>query len=350
MTYKESGVDVDMAAALVERIRPLAASTKRNGVIGTLGGFGGLFDLSDFALDAPVLVAATDGVGTKLEIAIAVGCHNTVGVDLVAMCINDIVVQGARPLFFLDYFATGRLDADVAFDVISGIAEGCRQAGCALIGGETAEMPGMYQGSDYDLAGFAVGLVERSRLLPGGNIAAGDILLGLCSSGIHSNGLSLVRHILRDRGIDYSAATPRGDGRTWGQELLTPTRIYSEACLALHQEAVVKGFCHITGGGLLENLPRILPEGLSVVLEASNWPDPWLFRWLRREGGVAVREMTGTFNCGIGMIAVVAPEHVDRSMDILRRHGHDVRRIGKIGAASDCERVSITDLEIAWAN
>ena len=347
-SYKDSGVDIEAGADLVERIKPLARSTDRAGVVGGLGGFGGLFDPKAAGYADPVLVAATDGVGTKLKIAIETGLHDTVGIDLVAMCVNDLIVQGAEPLFFLDYFATGRLDPQAAAAVVDGIAEGCRQAGCALIGGETAEMPGMYGDGDYDLAGFSVGAAERGNLLPKDDIAEGDILLGLASSGVHSNGFSLVRHILAGKGLDLGAAAAFQPDKSWGEALLTPTKIYVKSCLALHKAALSKAFAHITGGGLTENIPRILPDGMAADLLADSWPLPPVFGWLMGDGNVPADEMARTFNCGIGMIAVVAAENADTAIDSLSREGESVFRIGEIVPRGDGDAVRLRNLENAW--
>lgn len=347
-SYKDSGVDIEAGADLVERIKPLARSTDRAGVVGGLGGFGGLFDPKAAGYADPVLVAATDGVGTKLKIAIESGLHDTVGIDLVAMCVNDLIVQGAEPLFFLDYFATGRLDPEAAAAVVDGIAEGCRQAGCALIGGETAEMPGMYSDGDYDLAGFSVGAAERGNLLPQDDIAEGDILLGLTSSGVHSNGFSLVRHILSGKGLDLTAPAAFQPERSWGEALLTPTKIYVRPCLALHKASLSKAFAHITGGGLLENIPRILPDGMAADLRAASWPMPPVFTWLMGDGGVPAAEMARTFNCGIGMVAVVAPENADAAIEILSEEGEAVYRIGEITPRGDGGAVRLQNLEDAW--
>ncbi|MBX3494383.1 MAG: phosphoribosylformylglycinamidine cyclo-ligase, partial [Parvibaculum sp.] len=305
-TYAEAGVDIDAGNALVRAIGPLAASTRRTGSDAALGGFGGLFDLAACGFKDPVLVAANDGVGTKLRVAIDANIHDTVGIDLVAMSVNDLVVQGAEPLFFLDYYATGKLHVDVAREVIAGIAEGCRQAGCALIGGETAEMPGMYARDDYDLAGFAVGAVERDGVLPRGDVAEGDVLLGLASSGFHSNGYSLVRRIVEDSRISYSAPFPGGGGASIGEVLLTPTRIYVKSVLkAIRETGAIKALAHITGGGFVENIPRVLPDGLAAEIEGASWEMPPVFRWLMELGGIDDTEMGRTFNCGIGMIVVV---------------------------------------------
>ena len=347
-SYRASGVDIDAGAELVERIRPLADSTARPGAMGGLGGFGGLFDLQAAGFSDPVLVAATDGVGTKLKVAIDAGMHASVGVDLVAMCVNDLVVQGAEPLFFLDYLAVGRLDLGTAETIIAGIAAGCREAGCALIGGETAEMPGMYGGADYDLAGFAVGAAERGALLPRGDIGPGDVLLGLPSSGLHANGFSLVRQLLAREEIDYSAPAPFAPARTWAEELLVPTRIYAGPCLKLHAAGLVKGFAHVTGGGLVENIPRVLPGGLSAALDPSAWPLPPVFGWMAGHAGVPADEMARVFNCGLGMVAVAGTDHADHVVAMLRGDGEEVYRIGEIREREDGRRVVLADPEAAW--
>lgn len=341
-------MDIDAGAALVERIKPLSKSTTRPGVLGGLGGFGGLFDPKAAGYDDPVLVAATDGVGTKLKIAIDTDRHDTVGIDLVAMCVNDLVVQGAEPLFFLDYFATGRLDPAAAADVVSGIAEGCRQAGCALIGGETAEMPGMYGDGDYDLAGFSVGAAERGNLLPRDDIAAGDRILGLASSGVHSNGFSLVRHVLAEQQKSFDDPAGFDDALTWGEALLTPTRIYVKSCLALHKAGLAKAFAHITGGGLTENVPRILPDGMAARIEPGAWTLPPVFPWLMRDGGVSPAEMARTFNCGIGMVAIVKPAEAAEAEKILADNGESVADIGEIVARGDGDAVVLPGLDSAW--
>ncbi len=331
LTYADSGVDIDAGEALVDRIKPLAKSTVRPGADAALGGFGGLFDLKACGFADPVLVAANDGVGTKLKLAIDTGRHEGVGVDLVAMCVNDLAVQGAQPLFFLDYFATGKLNVDEAETVIAGIAEGCRQAGCALIGGETAEMPGMYAKGDYDLAGFAVGAVERDAILPRtAEMAEGDVVLGLASSGVHSNGFSLVRRLLADNGIGYDAALPFAPDMTAGEALIAPTRIYVKAMLAALAAHRVKGFAHITGGGLTENIPRAVPDGLDIEIDLGAWKLPRLFGWLQSLGGIAGAEMLRTFNCGIGMIAIVAAEDADAVAETLEGSGETVTRIGRL--------------------
>jgi phosphoribosylformylglycinamidine cyclo-ligase len=305
VTYRQAGVDIEAGDALVERIKPLARTTSRPGVMGGLGGFGALFDLRAAGFTDPVLVSSTDGVGTKLRLAIDTGRHDTVGIDLVAMCVNDLVVQGAEPLFFLDYFATGGLDVKQAAAVVAGIAEGCRQAGCALVGGETAEMPGMYAPGDYDLAGFSVGAAERGALLPSG-VQAGDALIGLPSSGVHSNGFSLVRRIIEMSGLTLDAPAPFASSMTLGEALMTPTRIYVDEVLGLHRRGLLRGAAHITGGGLPGNVPRVLPDGLHAELDASNWDLPPVFRWLAQAGGVGTEEMLRVFNCGIGMVLVVS--------------------------------------------
>lgn len=347
-SYKDSGVDIDAGADLVERIKPLSRSTHRSGVIGGLGGFGGLFDPKAAGYVDPVLVAATDGVGTKLKIAIEANRHDTVGIDLVAMCVNDLVVQGAEPLFFLDYFATGKLDPAAAAEVVSGIAEGCRQAGCALIGGETAEMPGMYGDGDYDLAGFSVGAAERGNLLPRDDIAPGDQILGLASSGIHSNGFSLVRHVLAQNGLGYADTAAFDGSLTWGDTLLTPTKVYVKSCLALHKAGMAKAFAHITGGGLTENVPRILPDGMAARIDPVAWPLPAVFSWLMGDGGVSPDEMARTFNCGIGMAVIVNAADVDLAAGLLAAAGETVFRIGEIISRGSGAPVILPGLDTAW--
>ncbi|MBK8907646.1 MAG: phosphoribosylformylglycinamidine cyclo-ligase [Rhodospirillales bacterium] len=347
--YKVAGVDIDAGNALVEAIKPLAKATARRGTVGGLGGFGGLFDVRAAGYDDPLLVAATDGVGTKLKVASVVGRHDTIGIDLVAMCVNDLVVQGAEPLFFLDYFATGRLSVERARDVVSGIVEGCRLANCALIGGETAEMPGMYGADDYDLAGFAVGAVERGQVLTGEAVRAGDVLLGLASSGLHSNGFSLVRTIVEEMRADYAEPAPFDRSRSLGEALLEPTRIYVASCLAACRSGGVHAFAHITGGGIVENVPRVLPAGLCAVIDAASWPLPPVYRWLMDRGGLMPAELARVFNCGIGMIAVAAPDAVDAVRAILEQGGETVFVIGRViprdqGAAA----VTVTGGERAW--
>jgi phosphoribosylformylglycinamidine cyclo-ligase len=329
LSYRDAGVDIDAGDALVERIKPFAKRTMRPEVLGGIGGFGALFEISKKYRE-PVLVSGTDGVGTKLKLAFRLNRHDTVGIDLVAMSVNDILVSGAEPLFFLDYFACGKLDVPVAADVIKGIAAGCEQAGCALIGGETAEMPSMYPEGEYDLAGFAVGAVEKSGIIDGSTIAPGDAVLGLASSGAHSNGYSLVRKILDRAQPDLAADF---DGRPLADALIAPTRIYVKPVLALLQRVKVKGLAHITGGGIVENVPRVLPEAVRAVIEKKAWPRPKLFDWLQREGNVAEDEMHRVFNCGIGMAIVVAANDADAAMACLREAGETVYRIGRIEPA-----------------
>ncbi|MEM7239245.1 MAG: phosphoribosylformylglycinamidine cyclo-ligase [Pseudomonadota bacterium] len=326
LTYADSGVDIEAGNALVDRIKPAAKSTDRPGVLSGLGGFGGLFDLKAAGYTDPVLVAATDGVGTKLRIAIDTGRVDTVGIDLVAMCVNDLVCQGAEPLFFLDYFATGTLKVESAAAVVEGIAEGCRQAGCALIGGETAEMPGMYVSGDFDLAGFAVGAMERGHGLPV-DAQEGDVLLGLASSGIHSNGYSLVRKVVETAGLSWEDAAPFGDGML-GEALLSPTRVYVRPVLDAIRAGGVRGLAHITGGGLTENVPRALPDGLAAEIDLGTWELPPVFDWLSGLAGTTEAELLKTFNCGIGMVLIVAPEV---SGDIARRLGGAGENVVEIG-------------------
>jgi phosphoribosylformylglycinamidine cyclo-ligase len=339
LSYRDAGVDIDAGDALVERIKPFAKRTMRPEVIAGIGGFGALIEIGK-RFREPVLVAGTDGVGTKLKLAFALDRHDTVGIDLVAMSVNDILVQGAEPLFFLDYFACGKLDVDVAADVIKGIAAGCEQAGCALIGGETAEMPGMYTVGEYDLAGFAVGVVEKSRAIDGRSIAAGDVLLGLASSGPHSNGFSLIRRIVDAAGGDLSAPLAGADTeapiagasgkRTLGETLLEPTRIYVKPLLALIAALPVKGMAHITGGGLVENTHRMFPDHVAARLHRERWPQPPVFAWLQRHGNVADAEMHRVFNCGIGMVVVVGPDRADEAQRLLAAAGETVYRIGEV--------------------
>ncbi len=347
-TYRESGVDIDAGEALVEAIKPLAARTRRPGADAALGGFGGLFDLAKAGYDDALLVAATDGVGTKLRIAIDTGRHDTIGIDLVAMCVNDLVVQGAEPLFFLDYFATAKLEAALARDVIAGIAAACRTAGCALIGGETAEMPDMYRAGDYDLAGFAVGAVERDALLPRADIAAGDIILGLASNGLHANGFSLVRRVVEDAGLGYGDAAPFDDGRSLGEALLEPTRLYVASCLAAHRAGAVKALAHITGGGLVGNVPRALPAGLGAEIDAASWPLPKVFAWLGEAGDIAEAEMARVFNCGIGMVAIVDPARAVAARDIFTAAGERVFEIGRVVARPGAATATVSGAEQAW--
>ncbi|MGH8677065.1 MAG: phosphoribosylformylglycinamidine cyclo-ligase [Burkholderiales bacterium] len=326
ITYRDAGVDIDAADQLVENIKPFAKRTLSPGVLAGIGGFGALFEVPNRYRE-PVLVSGTDGVGTKLKLAFDLGRHDTIGIDLVAMSVNDILVQGAEPLFFLDYFACGKLDVTTATAVIAGIARGCELAGCALIGGETAEMPGMYAAGEYDLAGFAVGVVEKSAIIDGRDIVPGDVVLGIASSGVHSNGYSLVRRIVQRSGASLSSEF---DGRTLGEALLEPTRIYSVAIRAAMREARLKGLAHITGGGLVENLPRVLPERVTAELQRSAWRRPAIFDWLQREGAVADTEMLRVFNCGIGMVAVVAPADAKPVTDTLEGNGERVFVIGSI--------------------
>ncbi|MBF9060050.1 phosphoribosylformylglycinamidine cyclo-ligase [Rhodobacterales bacterium HKCCSP123] len=328
LTYAEAGVDIDAGNALVDRIKPAAARTKRPGVMSGLGGFGALFDLKAAGYDDPILVAATDGVGTKLKIAIDTGLYDTIGVDLVAMCVNDLVCQGAEPLFFLDYFATGKLEVEAAARIVEGIAAGCAASGCALIGGETAEMPGMYAPGDFDLAGFAVGAMNRGAELPAG-VAEGDVLLGLGSDGVHSNGYSLVRRVVERSGLGWDAASPFGEGAL-GAALLAPTRLYVKPALGAVRSGGVHALAHITGGGLTENLPRVLPEGLGAEIDLGAWSLPPVFRWLAAEGGLAQAELLKTFNAGIGMVLVVAEDRAEALAAELTGAGETVHRIGRV--------------------
>jgi len=333
LTYAQAGVDIDAGNRMVELIKPLVRATARPGSDPELGGFGGLFDLKRAGFKDPVLVAGTDGVGTKVMIAIETGQHETIGIDLVAMSVNDLVVQGAEPLFFLDYFACGKLEPEVGAQVVKGIAQGCREARCALIGGETAEMPGLYKAGDYDLAGFSVGAVERDAVLPRG-VAADDVILGLASSGLHSNGYSLARKVVEASGLGWDAPCPFAPGATLGEAMLAPTRIYVRSCLAaIRETGGVKALAHITGGGFTENIPRVLPEDLGVRIDLRRVPALPLFKWLARTGGIAESEMLRTFNCGIGMIAVVAPAKVDAVSDTLMREGESVTRLGEVVAS-----------------
>jgi phosphoribosylaminoimidazole synthetase len=334
--YSDAGVDIDAGNRLVDLIAPLVARTKRPGADGTIGGFGGLFDLKAAGFADPVLVAATDGVGTKLKLAIETGRLDTVGIDLVAMCVNDLVVQGAEPLFFLDYFATGRLDPDQAAKVVAGIADGCRMAGAALIGGETAEMPGLYTGRDFDLAGFAVGAVERERLLPRRDIGDGDVILGLAASGVHSNGFSLVRRLVADAELSWNDAAPFSPGTTLGDALLTPTRIYVAAILdALRRSGGIKALAHITGGGLTENVPRVLPDGVGAEIDLAALAMPPSLAWLREIGRIDQAEMLRTFNCGVGMAVVVGAGDAADVTAMLEESGESVSMIGRIRAPAD---------------
>lgn len=342
LSYRDAGVDIDAGNALVERIKGAAKATRRPEVLAGLGGFGAMFEIPK-GYREPVLVAGTDGVGTKLKLAMQLGKHDTIGIDLVAMCVNDLIVQGAEPLFFLDYYATGKLSVDIAATVVGGIGEGCRQAGCSLIGGETAEMPGMYEGDDYDLAGFCVGVVEKSGIIDGSLVEPGDTILGLASSGVHSNGYSLVRKILEqsEDGLDHPI-----DGTTLGATLLTPTRIYVKALLSLIKQAPIHALSHITGGGLLENIPRVLPSHTVANIDTQAYTVPSIFSWLQDRGNVAWQEMYRTFNCGIGMVVVVPESAKDQAMTILRDAGEEVVVLGHI-AAQDKATPGVNLLNIA---
>ncbi len=331
LTYAQAGVDIDAGNALVERIKPLAKSTRRPGANASLGGFGALFDLKAAGYDDPLLVTTTDGVGTKLKVAIETGIHDTVGIDLVAMCVNDLLAQGAEPLMFLDYFATGKLDVEAAATVVAGIAEGCRQAGCALVGGETAEMPGMYAAGDYDMAGFCVGAVDRDKVLPRmSDQKPGDILIGLGSSGPHSNGYSLVRRIIERSGLAWDAAAPFEDSRTLAQALLAPTRIYVKSVLPHIKAGRIKGLAHITGGGLVENPPRAISDGLVAKFDWNAWALPPVFAWMQQVGGLSDQELRRTFNCGVGLMLIVDPNDLPDVLEGLVRDGEDAFVIGEL--------------------
>ncbi|MDX1570666.1 MAG: phosphoribosylformylglycinamidine cyclo-ligase [Xanthomonadales bacterium] len=333
LTYRDAGVDIDAGNAVVDRIKPLVKATFRPEVLTEIGGFGGLFSLGRGRYQDPVLVSGTDGVGTKLALAQRLGQHDTIGIDLVAMCVNDIIVQGAEPLFFLDYFSTGHLEPDVVVDVVSGIADGCRQSGCALIGGETAEMPDMYPPGEYDLAGFAVGIVERNELLDGSGARAGDLLIGIASSGPHSNGYSLIRRILELADADLESAFE--GNRTLGDVLLEPTRIYVSSAQALARETSLRGLAHITGGGLTENVVRSIPASLGAEIDQGAWTRPAIFDWLAEHGDVAPEEMLRTFNCGIGMVAIVPESDADTAVSICERLGHPAGVIGRVVADTE---------------
>jgi len=340
-TYAQAGVDIDAGNRMVDLIKPLVRATARAGADAEIGGFGGLFDLKRAGFTDPVLVAATDGVGTKVKIAIETGRHDTIGIDLVAMSVNDLVVQGAEPLFFLDYFACGKLEPEIGAAVIAGISIGCREAGCALIGGETAEMPGLYAGDDYDLAGFAVGAAERGQLLPRADFAEGDIIIGLASSGVHSNGFSLVRKVIEKTGLAWRDPAPFASRQMLGDAILVPTRIYVKACLAaLRATRAVKGFAHITGGGFTENIPRMLPKGFGARIDLDAVPLLPVFRWLAQAGGIAETEMLRTFNCGIGMVAVTASTDADAVMQAFAEAGERAMKIGTVARAAGGVRVS----------
>lgn len=338
LTYAAAGVDIDAGNALVERLKALVRATRRPGADAEIGGFGGLFDLKAAGYVDPVLVAANDGVGTKLKIAIETGHHDTIGIDLVAMSVNDVIVQGAEPLFFLDYFACGKLSGDTAYEVVKGIATGCMEAGCALVGGETAEMPGMYADGDYDLAGFAVGAAERGKLLPRRDVKPGDVLLALASSGVHSNGYSLVRRIVARSGLALDAAAPFQPETSLGRVLLTPTKLYVRPLLAaLRATDGIKALAHVTGGGLPDNLPRVLPDGTGAAIDLSAIAVPPVFGWLAEAGGVAEAEMLRTFNCGVGMVVVVAADQADHVASVLKREGETPIRIGEIVPCSPAD-------------
>ncbi|MCO6440257.1 MAG: phosphoribosylformylglycinamidine cyclo-ligase [Nitrococcus mobilis] len=331
LTYRDAGVDIDTGIQFVERIKADVATTMRPEVLGGLGGFGGLFELSLQRYRNPVLVCGSDGVGTKLKLAIETGRHEAIGIDLVAMCVNDIAVTGAEPLFFLDYYATGRLELDVAQRVIRGITQGCRAAGAALIGGETAEMPGIYASNHYDLAGFGVGIVEKAAIIDGSRVRPGDALIGIASSGLHSNGYSLVRRVLETRGIPLSTEL---NSQTLAELLMTPTRIYVRALRTLIEEVEIHSLCHITGGGLLDNLPRVLPAKTEARIDARTWEWPTVFSWLQREGGISRQEMYRVFNCGVGMVAALAPQSVDHALGVLQSVGEIAWQLGEVAAGS----------------
>lgn len=355
--YKDAGVDTENAAALVEKLKPHVKKTHRSGVMGGLGGFGALFDLKETGYDDPILVSATDGVGTKIKIAIDLDQHDTIGIDAVAMCVNDLIVQGAEPLFFLDYFATGRLDNAVAEAVIAGVAEGCAQSGCALIGGETAEMPGLYADGDYDLAGFCVGAVERNAVITGEGIKDGDVLLGLASSGVHSNGFSLVRKLMAEtEDFDFSTPTPFDPSQTLGNALLTPTRLYVRSVLAAlklqnqNGEKAIKGMAHITGGGFPENVPRMLPDGWIAEIDCQSWPLPSLFQWIQETGSLTPEDLAGTFNCGIGFMIVCAQDDAEALRRILSEHGETVYEIGHVKTKDEPQNIVLKNLNEAWGS
>ncbi len=353
--YKEAGVDIDAGTALVERIKPAVKKTNRSGCMSGLGGFGALFDPKAAGFKDPILVSATDGVGTKLKIAIDTGKHDTVGIDLVAMCVNDLVVQGAEPLFFLDYFATGKLDVEHATAVVTGIAQGCEEAGCALIGGETAEMPGMYASEDYDLAGFTVGAVERDEIVDNSRVAKDDVILGMAASGLHSNGFSLVRKIVEStQGYNYETDAPFAAGQNLGDILLTPTKIYVKSllnALKIKDEdgiQAVKAMANITGGGLIENIPRALPEDLTAIIDANSWALPPVFKWLAETGNLSADDMAITLNCGIGMVVICAEANAQEIMDDLTKNGETVMKIGYLDNKSNDQSVIINNTEQTW--
>ena len=331
-TYKQAGVDIDAGDEVVERIKPFAKATRRKGSVDELGGFGALFDIKKAGYKDPLLVSSTDGVGTKLKIAQTMNRHDRIGIDLVAMCVNDLLAQGAEPLFFLDYFATGALSVETTAQVIKGIAEGCKLAGCALVGGETAEMPGMYKAGEYDLAGFSVGAVERKNLLPKKNVVSGDIVLGLASSGVHSNGFSLVRHIMDINGLDYNSPAPFAKGKSLGEVFLEPTRIYVKSALKAIRKypTGVKALAHITGGGLWDNFHRVVPDHMMLEISHDTWPVPPVFNWLQEKGNVPTEDMNRTFNCGIGMAIVVSKTLATKVATLLEKEGEEVHVIGKM--------------------
>jgi phosphoribosylformylglycinamidine cyclo-ligase len=340
LTYADAGVDIDAGNRLVDMIKPLVRATARPGADAEIGGFGGLFDLKAAGFRDPVLVAATDGVGTKVKLAIDSNLHGGIGIDLVAMSVNDLVVQGAEPLFFLDYFACGKLDPEATAAIVAGVAQGCKESGCALIGGETAEMPGLYKDGDYDLAGFAVGAAERGTLLPRGDIAPGDAVIGLASSGVHSNGFSLVRKVVAASGLALDAPAPFSPVMTLGAALLAPTRLYVRSCLrAIREGGAVKGLAHITGGGFTDNIPRVLPKHLGVRIELAGVPVLPVFKWLAAEGNIAQTELLRTFNCGIGMVAIVARDGLTDTMNILAEAGESVSYLGEVVETAGEERV-----------
>jgi phosphoribosylformylglycinamidine cyclo-ligase len=348
--YAAAGVDIDAGNRMVELIRPLVRRTGRPGADAEIGGFGGLFDLKAAGFSDPILVAATDGVGTKVKIAVATQRHDTIGIDLVAMSVNDLVVQGAEPLFFLDYFACGKLHPEVGAAVVKGVAAACKEARCALIGGETAEMPGIYQAGDYDLAGFAVGAVARDKLLPRKDIAPGDAVIGLASSGVHANGFSLVRRIVAAAGLPWDAPAPFEPSRQLGEALLTPTRLYVQSCLAaIRATGAVKALAHITGGGFVDNIPRVLPQGLAVALDLDRVPVHPVFKWLAAAGGVSEREMLRTFNCGIGMIAVLDAQAAEQACEAFAANGETVVRLGEVIAAAGEPAAAFRGrLDLSW--
>jgi phosphoribosylformylglycinamidine cyclo-ligase len=352
--YKEAGVDIEAADALIERIKPHVKKTRRAGVMTDIGGFGALFDLKKTGYKDPLLVSSTDGVGTKIKIAIDLGMHDGIGIDCVAMCVNDVIVQGAEPLFFLDYFATGRLDNDVAERVIASVAKGCEESGCALIGGETAEMPGLYVPGDYDLAGFTVGAVERDQLITGENVKEGDVLLALASSGVHSNGFSLVRHLIAtSQGFKYESKAPYDSSKTLGESLMTPTRIYVKQILAALKikdkagKPAIRGMAHITGGGIFENVPRFIPDNLAARIDAKAWKLPEVFKFLANLGGLEATDMATTLNCGLGMVIAVAKDHADKVKDVLQKEKETVYTIGEITKRKD-DAVVIENMNTAW--